>query len=144
MKHLIVPAAVFALALAAQPASAGDVAVSISLGEPGFFGQIELGNYPRPPVIYAQPVVIERAPEFRAVEPIYLRVPPGYEKHWRKHCQEYDACGRPVYFVRDDWYRDEYVPRYHRDHGLHHDHEREHDRGRHRGERRDDDHHDRD
>jgi hypothetical protein len=25
---------------------------------------------------------------------------------------EYNACGRPVYFVRDDWYQREYVPRY--------------------------------
>ncbi len=37
---------------------------------------------------------------------------PGHEKHWRKHCAQYNACGRPVYFVRDDWYNNEYVPRY--------------------------------
>ena len=26
-------------------------------------------------------------------------------RHWRKHCARYDACGRPVYFVQEDWYR---------------------------------------
>ncbi|MBS0393654.1 MAG: hypothetical protein JSR54_03465 [Proteobacteria bacterium] len=133
MKALAPLAAAIALAAAAPPASA-DVAVSVSIGEPGFYGQLDIGGMPRPPVIFTQPMVVERAPEFRAVEPIYLHVPPGHEKHWRKHCQEYNACGRPVYFVRDDWYQDEYVPRYHRDHGLHHDHE--HDHGRHRGEDR--------
>ena len=44
--------------------------------------------------------------------PIYLRVPPGHEKKWNKHCASYNACGRPVYFVRDDWYRNTYVPQY--------------------------------
>ena len=38
--------------------------------------------------------------------------PPGHEKHWNKHCHEYGACGRPVYFVRDGWYNDVYAPRY--------------------------------
>ena len=50
------------------------------------------------------------------VQPIYLRVPPGHEKHWGKHCARYGACGRPVHFVREDWYQTVYVPRYqHRD-----------------------------
>jgi hypothetical protein len=78
---------------------------------------------PPPRLVYAQPVVIERVPEYRGVAPIYLHVPPGHEKHWRKHCREYNACGRPVYFVRDDWYNNEYVPRYrHGDHGGGEDH----------------------
>jgi hypothetical protein len=138
----------FATALMAlgAPAFAGDVAVSISVGEPGFFGQIDLGNAPQPRLVYARPVVIERAPEYRDVAPIYLHVPPGHEKHWSKHCREYNACGRPVYFVRDDWYNNEYVPHHHHaDRDRDHDHRGEgHDRGRHEGEHRDDDHGDRD
>jgi len=111
------------------PALAGDVAVSISVGQPGFFGQIDIGNVPAPPLVYARPVVIERPPEYRdEAQPIYLHVPPGHEKHWKKHCREYNACGRPVYFVRDDWYNNEYVPRH--QHGEH-DHDEEHDHGRH-------------
>jgi hypothetical protein len=46
------------------------------------------------------------------VQPVYLRVPPGHEKHWSKHCGKYGACGQPVYFVREDWYQTQYVPRY--------------------------------
>ncbi len=123
------------LSVCAVPAFAGDVGISISVGQPGFYGQIDIGNIPRPPVVYAQPVVIARPAEYVAVEPIYLHVPPGHEKHWDRHCAEYHACGRPVYFVRDDWYNNEYVPRqrHHDDddgdhgHGPHHDHD--HDRG---------------
>jgi len=103
------------LGTCAIPAFAGDVGVSISLGQPGFYGQIDIGNVPRPAVVYAQPVVVARTPQYVAAEPIYLHVPPGHEKHWNKHCGEYHACGRPVYFVRD-WYNNEYVPRY-REHG---------------------------
>ena len=114
------------------PAFAGDVGVSINIGQPGFYGQIDIGNVPRPQVIYAQPVVIQRAPQVVAAEPIYLHVPPGHEKHWGKHCAQYNACGRPVYFVRDDWYNNEYVPRYRNggdDHGGGHGHGRDHDKG---------------
>lgn len=119
------------------PAFAGDVAVSVRVGEPGFFGQIDIGNVPAPPpLVYARPVIIEPAPAYVNAPPIYLHVPPGHEKHWRKHCHEYNACGRPVYFVRDDWYNKEYV-RQHR-----HEEERDHDRHdeHHHGH----DHHDRD
>lgn len=91
---------------------AADVGVSISVGQPGFYGQINIGNVPPPPLIFVRPVVVERGPRYVAVEPIYLHVPPGHEKHWAKHCAEYRACGRPVYFVRNDWYDNEYVPRY--------------------------------
>jgi hypothetical protein len=123
---------------AAAPVFAGDVGVSISVGQPGFYGQIDIGNVPRPQVIYPQPVVIQTAPEFVSAAPVYLHVPPGHEKHWRKHCAEYNACGRPVYFVRDDWYNNEYVPRYHRggdDHDDNHGHHgRDHDRDHGHGE----------
>lgn len=89
-----------------------DVGVSVQIGQPGFYGRIDLGDAPRPRLIYAEPVLVQRAPRV-VYEPVYLRVPPGHEKNWRKHCGRYDACGRPVYFVRDDWYHDVYAPRYH-------------------------------
>jgi hypothetical protein len=139
--------------LFAVPALAGDVGVSITVGQPGFFGQINIGDVPlpQPPqLVYARPVVIRADPRY-GDQPIYLHVPPGHEKHWSRHCAEYHACGRPVYFVRDDWYNREYVPRYaHRDdrdgrgEGHDRDHDRDHDRGRghdhDRGHDRDDDH----
>ena len=107
-----------ALALAAAAASpiAANAGVSVSIGEPGFYGRIDIGGMPPPRLIYAQPVEVYRAPVGVVREPIYLRVPPGHAKHWSRHCREYDACDRPVYFVQDRWYQNVYVPRY-REHG---------------------------
>lgn len=109
-----------ALIAVAAPASA-QIGVSVHIGEPDYYGHLDLGDYPRPRLIYAEPLVIERV---RVREPVYLHVPPGHAKNWRKHCKHYDACARPVYFVDDRWYRDEYVPRYRERHGKgHHDHD---------------------
>jgi hypothetical protein len=107
MKRLLFAAA---LAAAIVPALAADVGVSVSIGEPGFYGRLDIGDYPQPQVIYRQPIAIERVPMDRS--PIYLRVPPGHAKHWSKHCREYNACGERVFFVQDNWYNREYVPRY--------------------------------
>jgi hypothetical protein len=131
---LILAAAALSVASLPGAALAGDVAVSITIGQPGFFGQINLGNVPQPPVIYAQPVVVQQVPQYVAAPPIYLHVPPGHEKHWSKHCAQYNACGRPVYFVRDDWYNNEYVPRYQQEHGGDHGHGEGHDKGHGHGE----------
>ena len=130
-----------AIALAATlstPALATDVGVSVTIGQPGFYGRLDIGGYPPPRLIYETPRYIQRVPAGRP--PIYLRVPPGHIKHWNKHCREYNACGEPVYFVRDDWYQREYAPRYqerrgdYRDHGSRRDDDRrddsDHDKGR--------------
>jgi hypothetical protein len=130
MKHLFFAAIIIT---AATPVLADDVGVAIGISRPGFYGQITIGELPRPRVIYAQPVVIRRAPAEAVAEPIYLHVPPGHEKHWRKHCAEYGACGRPVYFVREDWYQKEYAPRHRHnadeDHGDNRQHDREQGHG---------------
>ena len=106
------------MALVTIPATAADVGVSVQVGEPGFYGRIDIGNFPPPQVIYPQPVVIQPVREVH--QPIYLHVPPGHAKNWRKHCRKYNACGQPVYFVQDRWYNEEYVPRYHESHGQGH------------------------
>jgi hypothetical protein len=98
-----------ALIAATSPLLAADVAVSVSIGEPGFYGRIDIGDYPQPRVIYRQPIIVERTVER---PPIYMRVPPGHARNWRKHCREYGACGERVLFVQDTWYSREYVPRY--------------------------------
>ena len=97
------------------PALAADIGVSVSVGQPGFYGQIDIGGFPPPQLIYPSPRYVQRIPAGRP--PIYLRVPPGHIRHWNRHCEEYHACGEAVYFVRDDWYQREYVTRYqaHRD-----------------------------
>jgi hypothetical protein len=109
------------------PAFGADVSASIGISQPGFYGQINIGDFPRPAVIYAQPVWVQRPPKVAYLQPVYLRVPPGHEKHWSKHCGKYGACGQPVYFVREDWYQTQYVPRYgnqpHDAHGQGHDHD---------------------
>ncbi len=93
-------------------ASATDVGVSVNISQPGFYGRIDVGRVPQPAVIYAQPMIIERHVTQVMREPIYLRVPPGHEKHWDKNCRRYNACGQPVYFVQDNWYREVYAPRH--------------------------------
>ncbi len=113
MKHLMIAAAVVIASLSA-PALAADVGVSVSIGQPGFYGRLDIGGYPQPQVIYGQPRVIQRGYETR--EPIYMRVPPGHAKNWRKHCRKYNACNERVYFVRDNWYNHEYAPRYQEQH----------------------------
>jgi hypothetical protein len=102
-------------ACAVAPAwSAVDVGVGVTIREPGVYGRIELGNRPPPPVIYQQPVIIAQPAVVVAPQPpLYLYVPPGHARKWSKHCREYNACGRQVYFVQEGWVRDEY----HREHG---------------------------
>ena len=100
--------------VAVAPAWAADVGVSVNVGQPGFYGRIDIGNVPPPQVIYAQPIIIQRVAQ--PPQPVYLRVPPGHAKKWSKHCHKYDACGYPVYFVKDDWYNNVYVPHYQQTH----------------------------
>lgn len=124
MKRLFFAAA---LAVATVPLHASDVGVSISIGQPGFYGQIDIGGYPPPRIIYREPRVMYRAAMNR--QPIYLHVPPGHAKNWRKHCREYNACGERVYFVQNDWYEREYVPRYQKQHRDRQDDRRDDRRG---------------
>lgn len=137
MKRLLFAAA---LALAATSATAADVGVSITIGEPGFYGRIDIGDYPQPRLIYREPRVIYRE---AAREPIYLHVPPGHAKNWRKHCRKYDACGERVYFVQDSWYNQVYVPRYQERHDDRRSNRHEERRDKHQKDRNDRHGHDR-
>ena len=109
MKRFLTGAALAALM---GSALATDVGVSVTVGQPGFYGRINLGNMPQPQLIYASPVIIQQVPVGVVRQPIYLRVPPGHEKKWSKHCRKYNACGQPVYFVQQDWYTNVYAPGY--------------------------------
>ena len=140
MKHFLIAAALAATTIASS-AFAADVGVSVSIGQPGFYGRIDIGDYPypQPRLIYREPRVVERVYVER--EPIYLRVPPGHMKNWPRYCGRYNACGERVYFVQDSWYERDYVS-YYREHYYrdeYHDHGgyRDKDRDEHRG--RDDD-----
>jgi hypothetical protein len=100
----IAPALLGVTAMTALPAArAADVGVSIGFSQPGVYGRVDIGRYPQPVLLAPQPVIIGR-PAYRA-QPVYLWVPPEHRHNWRRHCSYYGACGAPVYFVEDGWYR---------------------------------------
>jgi hypothetical protein len=127
------------LLAASAPAWGADVGVSITIGQPGFYGHLDIGGFPPPSLIYPQPLVVAPAPPGVVYAPLYLHVPPGHEKHWGHYCGYYHACGRPVYFVQDRWYNDVYVPHYRERHrnseyeDKHVDHRGPHYHGRQHG-----------
>lgn len=104
--------AVFAALSIAAASSAGagvDVGVGVTIREPGVYGRIEIGTAPPPPVVYHQPVIIARPVVVAPQPPLYLYVPPGHAKKWGRHCHKYDACGRQVYFVKEEWVQTQYA-----------------------------------
>lgn len=112
---------VTALVVGTGVSHAGGLDIHVLLsGEvaPGLYGQVNIGSERPPPVVYARPMLIE--PQEASFPPIYLHVPPEHARNWRRHCHEYNACNRPVYFVRSQEYEPEYQ-RHYRDH----EHERE-------------------
>lgn len=129
MKKLLI-----ALAMLVSAASALAQNVSINIGQPGFYGRIELGDFRAPPVYYTEPMVIQRGARY-APEPLYLRVPPGHMKKWGKHCSRYNACNRQVFFVRDEWYTNTYAPRYRETRGWRGDGHRDRDNNHGRDQR---------
>lgn len=137
MKYTL-PGALAAMLLLGSPVLAADVGVSITIGQPGFYGRIEIGDVGRPAVVYSRPVVIERVVVEHRPEPLYLRVPPGHSRNWKKHCRAYDACGVPVFFVTDKWYDRVYIPYYRERHERRED--RREDRRDDREDRREDRH----
>jgi len=135
--------AALALAVCAvTPAFAGtNVGVSIGINHPGVYGRIDIGNYPAPAVVYAQPVVVAPAPVAVYQQPIYLYVPVVYQQNWGRYCGRYNACGQPVYFVQEQWVRERYRQEYegqrgerrsrHDDEDDDHGNHRKHGRGHH-------------
>lgn len=137
MKHIISAAALGLALITGGAAQAADVGVSINISQPGVYGRVDIGRFPQPVLVAPRPVIITQ----RVVqEPVYLWVPPGHRQNWRRYCGRYDACGAPVYFVQDRWYRDHVIERrYERDdhpgrgHGHHkhgHKHKDKHGHGR--------------
>lgn len=105
----IAAAAVLAAAMVSQPAAAAG-SVSVEIAQPGVYGRVIIGDS-RPAVIYEQPVIVAPARYAPVRRPIYLYVPPGHQRKWDKHCHRYEACGQPVYFIREDWVRERHAQR---------------------------------
>ncbi|RZJ09739.1 MAG: hypothetical protein EOP39_10565 [Rubrivivax sp.] len=131
----LAPALLCLSALATAPARATDVGVSIGFSQPGVYGRVDIGRYPQPVLVAPQPVYVGRRVY---AEPVYLWAPPAHRRDWRRHCAAYGACGAPVYFVDDGWYRRTVIvqrePGGRRD-GWddHHDHGRGHGHGHGKG-----------
>jgi hypothetical protein len=133
-----------AFALAGTGALA-QTSISIGINQPGVYGRINIGDVPRPALVYAQPVVITQPPVHIDRRPIYMYVPAAHQSDWRRYCGRYGACGQPVYFVQDQWVRERYEHEHpgwdrgrgrgrgHDDHGRGDDRHDRHDNGRHRG-----------
>jgi len=122
----------------ASSALARDLDLNVILsGEvrPGVYGQVQIGNAPRPVVVYERPQVVVVDRRYEREEPVYLHVPPDHARHWDRHCRDYHACERRVYFVRSREYEPNYVYVHDREPSPHHHH---HDRG----PKHHDDHHD--
>ena len=106
-------AALGLLSFASLHAAAGEPVINISVGgeiAPGVYGRVDFGNAAPPPVLYPQPVIIAQPAQRIVMQPVYLHVPPGHAKKWDKHCHRYNACGRPVYFVKSSEYGGEERP----------------------------------
>jgi hypothetical protein len=148
MKKAYCLGAVVALALGATTAAHADVDISVAIqGEiaPGVYGRVDLNGRPPPPLVYAQPVVIEQPPPHVVYAPLYLHVPPEHARDWRLHCHEYHACDRQVYFVRSREYDPEYIrakerERYEEQRRHEEEHERRDERHEERREERRDEH----
>lgn len=139
--HLVLTSAVLSLAFVASVARAQVPYVSATVSgqlQPGIYGRIDIGNAPPPPLIYAQPIIIQRPAVLVQQAPLYLHVPPGHAKKWSKHCGKYNACGQPVYFVRvrgdDDYERRGYQRRdeYRSEHGHDDDDSKHSGKGKHK------------
>jgi hypothetical protein len=149
-KLLLAGAAVALSAFHPAAQARADVDVSVSIGQPGFYGRVNIGN-DRPRLVYQEPVIIQQSPVALVQQPIYLRVPPAHYQRWGNYCGRYRACGQRVYFVqqpvvvhdrgydrRDRWERrrdwherrhDRHERWHHRHHDRHHgrhDHDRVH------------------
>ena len=97
MKFRALSAAVALVASVAAPAQAAniDVGVSIGISQPGVYGRIDIGRFPQPQLVYAQPVIVA-PPRIVVVQPqpVYMWVPPGHRKNWRKHCRRTAPAAR--------------------------------------------------
>jgi len=99
MKRLLIAALLAATTISA-PALAGDVGVPVSGGYPGFYGLLDIGNFPPQQVLYRQPKVVKRGITDHRPK-VYVHVSPGHARHWIKRCRENNASGKCVLFVQN-------------------------------------------
>lgn len=94
----------FALFACAAAAHAGGSWTNLTSGAPlrtGVYGRIQVHGAP-PPLISATPVIAQQALGPVHAQPWYFYLPAGQVRKWSVYCRRYNACERPVYFVRMD------------------------------------------
>lgn len=105
MVRSFVAVAVLAGAAAAAAAQSRGEYVNATVGgplRPGAYGRILIRRGPPPPLLSQQPVIADKALGAVHGGPMYLYLSPGHIRKWGQYCQRYQACDRPVYFVRMD------------------------------------------
>jgi hypothetical protein len=117
------------LMLAGAANAVADVSVSIDFAQPGVYGHVDIGGLPAPRLYFRDPLRISPVRIGVVLPPIYLYVPYDHARHWSRHCREYRACDRPVYFIHEAWYNDVYMPHHGHDEYRHRrDYRHEYDR----------------
>ena len=116
MRFLVLSVPAFVAGVPLAQAQSVSINATIS-GEvvPGVYGRVVIGNRPPPPVVYAQPVIAQPAPVVVAAHPWRRSIctfRPAMPATGDKHCHEYHACNRPVYFVRSAEYEPGYRPKH--------------------------------
>lgn len=114
MKRLTHHLLCWLLAAAVPAIGSAQDAPAAPVGDPGYYGQVDLADNPPPPLVYSTPVVVQPDPYGTVYPPIYLRVPSMYYMNWGAYCGYYNACFYPVFFVQDAWYLNWYGPWYRR------------------------------
>ena len=97
-----------AIAAPLSATAATNIGVSIGINAPGQYGRIDINNYPQPVLVVQQPIIYAPTPQAVYQRAVYLYVPPAHRANWGRYCGNYRACGQPVYFVQENWVRDEY------------------------------------
>lgn len=114
MAIVLICAASLTLSCASNAAPV-EVRLSAPLGSHAY-GQVVISD---PSPRYAE-YRREVYPRDAYVEPVVIYAPIEHQRHWRRYCHDYGACGQPVRFieVRESYGRD--YDRYERKHKRHH------------------------
>ena len=93
------------------PPSNSQGLINILLGQPNYYGGLEMQGYTNPLLYNTRPILIQPNSTNNG-QPVYLRVPSNQRQNWSRYCGQYNACNRQVNFVQDGWYNSVYAPRY--------------------------------
>jgi len=112
--------AAFVVATIAPVAEAADKDAIVTINgpvTPGIYGRVAMASTAtaaattvKPPLVYSQAMLVDAPSATGAVEPVYLHVPPDHAKNWKKYCAKYDACNKPVFFIKSAEYEPGYQP----------------------------------